>query len=157
MLRLVIPLALVASTALAQAPAPSVAVFPLGTGRLPSGFSKEDTTALQKDFARLVRRSDVLVPDSASLELSIKELKRTDCDREDACLQALAQRAQTLYALYGSIEYTLEGAVVAIGRVVRDDGKLVAGPVTTSLPKGPDAFKDVARVALTPACWTNSS
>lgn len=147
--RLLLALALVAPAAFAQAPAPSVAVFPLGTGRLPSGFSKDDTAALQKDFVRIVRRSDVLVPDTASLELALKELKRSDCDREDACLQALAQRAQTLYALHGSIEYTLEGAVVAIGRVVRDDGKLVAGPVTTSLPKGPDAFKEVARVALT--------
>ncbi|MCC6336641.1 MAG: hypothetical protein IT380_21960 [Myxococcales bacterium] len=142
-------LVLLSSAALAQEPSPTVAVFPLGTGRLPSGFSKADTEALQRDFVKAARRAGALVPDTGSLEVAIKQLKRTDCDREDACLQGLAQKAETLYALYGSVDYTLEGAVVATGRVVRDDGQVVSGPSTVSVPKSTDTFKDVARVALT--------
>lgn len=136
------------TTALAQTPQPSVMPFPLELKRKPSGFSQKEGEELQREFVRLVRKSGALVPDSGSLELALKELKRQDCEREDECLKALALQAQTLYALYANVDYTLEGAVVATGRVVRDDGKSAGGPQTVTLPKGKDAFKDVAKVAL---------
>lgn len=139
---------LVSSLAFAQAPQPSLTPFPLELKRKPSGFSKDDGDELQKQFVRLVRKSGALVPDTASLELAIKELKRQDCEREDECLKQLALQAQTLYALYASVDYSLEGAVVATGRVVRDDGKIASALQTVSIPKGKDAFKDVAKVAL---------
>lgn len=139
---------LVSSLAFAQAPQPSLTPFPLELKRKPSGFSKDDADELQKQFVRLVRKSGALVPDTASLELAIKELKRQDCEREDECLKQLALQAQTLYALYASVDYSLEGAVVATGRVVRDDGKIASALQTVSIPKGKDAFKDVAKVAL---------
>ena len=139
---------LVASVASAQAPQPSLTPFPLELKRKPSGFSAKDAEELQKDFVRLVRKSGALVPDTASLELAVKELKRQDCEREDECLKQLAVQAQTLYALYASVDYTLEGAVVASGRVVRDDGKIASALQTVTMPKGKDAFRDVAKVAL---------
>lgn len=139
---------LVSSLAFAQEPQPTLTPFPLEFKRKPSGFSKDDADELQKQFARLVRKSGVLAPDTASLELAIKELKRQDCEREDECLKQLALKAQTLYALYASIDYSLEGAVVATGRVVRDDGKIASPLQTVSIPRGKDAFKDVAKVAL---------
>lgn len=139
---------LVAGVASAQAPQPSLTPFPLELKRKPSGFSAKDTEELQKDFVRLVRKSGALVPDTASLELAVKELKRQDCEREDECLKQLALQAQTLYGLYASVDYTLEGAVVASGRVVRDDGKIASALQTVTMPKGKDAFRDVAKVAL---------
>ncbi|PZR03240.1 MAG: hypothetical protein DI536_36200, partial [Archangium gephyra] len=71
-------------------------------------------------------------------------MKRTDCEREDACLAQLT----TLYGLYMSLDYSLEGAVVASGLVVRDDGKVVAPTQTVKLAKGKDPFKDIAKNAL---------
>lgn len=139
---------LVAGVASAQAPQPSLTPFPLEMKRKPSGFSAKDAEELQKDFVRLVRKSGALVPDTASLELAVKELKRQDCEREDECLKQLAAQAQTLYALYASVDYSLEGAVVATGRVVRDDGKIASPLQTVTMPKGKDAFRDVAKVAL---------
>ncbi|MEW5739122.1 MAG: hypothetical protein AB1938_09355 [Myxococcota bacterium] len=142
-------LALVVSSSVgAQEPQPSLTPFPLELKRKPSGFSQKDGEDLQREFIRLVRKSGVLVPDSGSLDLAMKELKRQDCEREDECLKALALQGQTLYALYASVDYTLEGAVVATGRVVRDDGKVASPVQTVTLPKGKDAFKDVAKVAL---------
>lgn len=139
---------LVASVASAQAPQPSLTPFPLELKRKPSGFSAKDAEELQKDFVRLVRKSGALVPDTASLDVAVKALKRQDCEREDECLKQLALQAQTLYALYASVDYSLEGAVVASGRVVRDDGKIASALQTVTLPKGKDAFRDVAKVAL---------
>jgi hypothetical protein len=143
-----VPVLVMAGVAVAQAPQPSLAPFPLDLKRKPSGFSQKDGEELQKEFVRLVRKSGALVPDSASLELAVKELKRQDCEREDECLRQLALQAQTLYGLYASIDYSLEGAVVVAGRVVRDDGKIASPIQTVTLPKGKDAFKDVAKVAL---------
>lgn len=139
---------LLASAAFAQAPAPTVTPFPLDVKRTPSNFSKQDTAELQKEFMRLVRKYGAMVPDSATYDVALKELKRQDCEREDECLKQLAQKGATLYAVYASVDYTLEGKVVSTGRVVRDDGVVVSKLETVELPKGRDAFKDVAIVAL---------
>jgi hypothetical protein len=137
-----------AAGALAQTPEPSVTPFPVEVKRTTSGFSKKELEELQKDFVRLLRKV-ALVPDNASYEVAIKELKRQDCDREDECLQQLAVKGQTLYAVYASVDYTVSGQIVAQGRVVRDDGKLAGGPATITIAKGRSSFRDMARVALT--------
>jgi hypothetical protein len=50
--------------------------------------------------------------------------------------------------LYADVELTITGQVVATGRVIRDDGKLMGTPAKVSMVKGKDAFKDMAKVAL---------
>ncbi len=135
--------------AFAQAPKPVVMPFPLELKRVPTGFSKEDSESLQRDFTRLLRKTGAGVPDFGKFDLALKELKRQDCEREDECLVQLAKRAEALYGLYASIDYTLEGAVVASGRVVRDDGKPSRPTQTVKILKGKDSFGDVSRNALT--------
>lgn len=134
--------------AFAQAPKPSLMPFPLEFKRTPSGFSKEDKETMQREYNRLLRLSGALVPDFARYDLALKELKRQDCEREDECLVQLAKKAESLYALYASVDYTLEGAVLVSGRVVRDDGKIASPTETVKLAKGRDAFKDIAKNAL---------
>ena len=134
--------------AVAQEPQPTLAPFPLELRRTPSGFSKKDGEELRAEFRRLVRSAGAMVPNAGTMETALLELKRQDCDRENDCLQQLAQKAQTLYGLHASIDYDLAKNVVATGRVVRDDGKLVGEQKTIQIPKGKDAFPSVARVAL---------
>lgn len=134
--------------ALAQEPQPTVAPFPLELRRLPSGFSKKEKEELQAEFRRLVRSAGAMVPNAGTLESALKDLKRQDCDRENECLQQLAQKAQTLYGLFVAVDYDLTKKVTVSGRVVRDDGQLIGELRTVSLPKGGDAFLAVARVAL---------
>lgn len=134
--------------AFAQAPKASVMPFPLEFKRTPSGFSTEDKEAMQRDYTRLLRLAGAMVPDFARYDLALKELKRQDCEREDECLVQLAKKAESLYALYASVDYTLEGAVLVSGRVVRDDGKVASATETVKLAKGRDAFKDIAKNAL---------
>ncbi|MDP1824698.1 MAG: hypothetical protein Q8L48_15695 [Archangium sp.] len=137
------------SFAFAQEPRPSVMPFPLEFKRTPSGFSNEDKEAMQRDYTRLLRLAGAAVPDFARYDLALKELKRSDCEREDECLVQLAKKAEALYAVYASLDYTLEGAVLVSGRVVREDGKVASPTATVKLAKGRDAFKDIAKNALT--------
>ncbi|MDP2273738.1 MAG: hypothetical protein Q8N23_15445 [Archangium sp.] len=132
----------------AQAPKPSLMPFPLEFKRTPSGFSKDDKESMQREYTRLVRLSGAMVPDFARYDLALKELKRQDCEREDECLVQLAKKAESLYSLYTSVDYTLEGAVVVTGRVLRDDGKVASPTETVKLAKGRDSFKDIAKNAL---------
>ncbi len=134
--------------AFAQAPKPSLMPFPLELKRTPSGFSKEDKEGMQREYTRLLRLAGALVPDFARYDLALKELKRQDCEREDECLVQLAKKAESLYAVYTSVDYTLEGAVLVTGRVVRDDGKVASATETVKLAKGNDAFKDIAKNAM---------
>jgi hypothetical protein len=139
----------VSTLAWAEAPRPVVMPFPLELKRAPQGFSKEDAEGIQRDYTRLLRSAGVALPDFAKFDAALKDLKRLDCEREDECLVQLSKKADALYALYASIDYTLDGAVVASGRVVRDDGKAVRAAQTVKLAKGKDPFKDIARNALT--------
>lgn len=134
--------------AFAQAPKASLMPFPLEFKRTPSGFSKEDKETMQREYTRLLRLSGALVPDFGRYDLALRELKRLDCEREDECLAQLAKKAESLYALYTSIDYTLEGAVMVSGRVIRDDGKIASQTETVKLAKGRDSFKDIAKNAL---------
>lgn len=137
-----------AGLAVAQEPQPTVAPFPLELRRMPSGFSKKEGEELQAEFRRLVRSAGAMVPNAGSMDSALLALKRQDCDRENECVQQLAQKAQTLYGLFASIDYDMTKNVVATGRVVRDDGKLIGELKTITIPKGSDPFMAVARVAL---------
>ena len=129
----------VSAASLAQAPKPSLMPFPLEFKRTPSGFSKEDKESRCSASTRgCCGSSGALVPDFARYDLALKELKRQDCEREDECLVQLAKKAESLYALYTSVDYTLEGAVLVSGRVVRDDGKVASPTETVKLAKGRD-------------------
>ncbi len=146
-MRSILVTVLFAGVAGAQVAQPSLTPFPLEIKRTPSSFSKKDGDELKKEFVRLTRKVS-LVPDNASLDSALAELKRQDCEREDECLKQLAQKGSTLYALFADVEFTLTGQVVATGRVIRDDGKLMGAPAKVSMVKGKDAFKDMAKVAL---------
>ena len=136
------------SPAFAQAPRPSVMPFPLEFKRVPPGFSRESMAGMQREYGRLLRLAGAMIPDFSRHDLALKELRRTDCDREDECLTQLARKAEALYAIYASVDYTIEGAVVVSGRIIRDDGKIVSPTETTKLAKGRDAFEDIAKNAL---------
>ncbi len=137
------------SLSLAQAPQPVVMPFPLDVKRVPQGFTKGDAEAVQRDFTRLLRKAGVALPAFAAFDLALKELKRQDCERDDECLVQLSRNAHSLYALYASVDFTLDETVVASGRVVREDGKAVRLTQTVKVKKGRDSFSEVARAALT--------
>ena len=137
-----------AGLAVAQDPQPTVAPFPLELRRMPSGFSNKEREELQAEFRRFVRSAGAMVPNAGSMDSALLALRRQDCDRENECLQQLAQRAQTLYGLFASIDYDMTKNVVATGRVVREDGKLIGELRTITIAKGSDSFMSVARVAL---------
>lgn len=139
---------LVSLRAFAQEPLPLVAPFTLDVKRTPSGYSKKEKEELQKLFPMLVRGSDAAVPESAKLSSALTELKRQDCEREDECLTQLAKLAGALYGLYVSVDYNTDKHVIAVGRVVRDDGVSMGPAQTVDILKANGAFKDIARDAL---------
>jgi len=96
----------------------------------------------------LVRGSDAAVPESAKLLAALSELKRQDCDRADECLTQLAKLSGALYGLYVSVDYNTDKHLVAVGRVVRDDGVSMGPAQTVDLMKPNGNFKDLAREAL---------
>lgn len=134
-------LCLVAFTAAAL---PTVAPFPLELKRFP----EKDGAELQKLFPMLVRGSDAAVPDAAKLSAALAELKRKDCDREDACLSQLATLAGTLYAVHVLVDLTTDQRVIAVGRVVRYDGVAMGAAQTVEAPKGTRPAGEVGRDAV---------
>ncbi len=140
--------ALISTGALAQEATASVMPFTLDVQRVAPGFSKKEIEELRVELPRLLRVAKLSVPSTAVSTEALIALKRQDCDRDDGCLQQLAQKAETLYAIYASIDYTIEKNVVAAGRVVGDDGSLVRRQISVTLPKGKAAFGAVAREAL---------
>lgn len=138
------------SIVFAQTASPTVAPFPLEITR-PVNLSVKQRDELNSTFKVLLRRSGAITPDGARLKVALAETRREDCDRDDQCLAQLALHAGTLYAVFASVKLTAEGEVVAYGRVVRDDGKLVSALPTgemVRMPKGKAAFPDVAENAL---------
>lgn len=134
--------------ALAQESQPPVAPFPLELRRAPPGFGAKEREELQAELSRQLRNAGATVPNAAAMETALVALKRQDCDRENECLQKLAQLAQTLYGLYVSVDYDLAKNVVATARVVRDDGQLMGSLRTVTIRKGKDPFFAIAKVAL---------
>lgn len=143
-----IGLLLCAALAWGQNALPELAPFPLEIIRTSAEFTRQDREDLQKLFPMMIRAADVAVPGSARLSTALVELRRQDCDRDDACLAQLAKRAASLYGLYSQLDLDLDGNVIASGRVVRDDGKPVRGPRTVKLARGARPFKEVAQLAL---------
>lgn len=139
---------LVSLGAFAQEPLPLVAPFTLEVKRSPSAFSKKEKEELQKLFPMLVRGSDAAVPEGAKLSSALLELKRQDCEREDECLTQLAKLAGALYGLYVSVDYNTDKHVIAVGRVVREDGVSMGPAQTVDILKANGAFKDLARDAI---------
>jgi hypothetical protein len=145
----VVGLTLWASQALGQPANPVVAPFPLEIAR-PSTLTFAQREELNGTFRVLLRRAGARTPDAAMLQRALAT-PRTDCARDDGCLAQLARDTGALYAVFASVKLTTEGEVVANGRVVRDDGKLVALlPVgeTVKVPKGRSPFPEAAAAAL---------
>jgi hypothetical protein len=135
-------------SALAQAPLPSVTPFPLEVKRAPKGFSEKHRKDLVREFRRVLSAS-AQVPDSASLESAMAQLKREDCGRENECLQQLARYGQTLYAIFAAVELSADDKRVVIsGRVIRDDGLPMGEPASIELPKGKESFSELANQGL---------
>lgn len=141
-------LILCARVASAQNALPELAPFPLEIIRASPDFTKQDGEALQKLLPMMLRAADVAVPGSARLNTALVDLRRQDCDRDDACLAQLGKLAASLYALYAQVDLDLSGMVIASGRVVRDDGKSVRGPKTVKEPRGSRPFKEAAQAVL---------
>jgi hypothetical protein len=126
----------------------TLAPFPLQVKRAPADFTAKSDEALQADFRRLLREAGVQVPNSFQLNTALGELKRQDCDRENQCLSLLAVKADTLYAMYVSVDFDLAKNVIVSGRVVRSDGVAVADTRTVQLALGKDTFAAVAKLLL---------
>jgi hypothetical protein len=128
---------------------PTIAPFPLEVAR--PALSAKQKEELNNTLKVLLLRNGISSVDALTLKVSLADLRREDCDREDQCLAQLATRAGTLYAMFASVKLTVAGEVVANGRVVRDDGKLVASLAAEDvvrLPKGKAPFAEVAELAL---------
>ncbi|MBL8941219.1 MAG: hypothetical protein JNM69_42130 [Archangium sp.] len=116
---------LLSAVAVAQPNAPTVAPYPLEV--LARGVDGAKVEELQAVSARLLVTAGVTVQPKLTMKAAVERLKRQDCATEDDCLRQLAILANALYGLYSSVEATPKSVTVS-GRVVRDDGKRVAGP-----------------------------
>jgi len=128
---------------------PTLAPYPLKVRRAPSDFTAKTEDALQVDFRKVLRDVGVQVPNSFMLSSALSDLRRQDCDRENQCLTLLAVKADTLYAMYVSVDFDVARNVTVSGRVVRNDGQAMGEPKTITLPQGKDTFNAVAKVLLT--------
>jgi hypothetical protein len=142
--------AICASEVYAQGASPTLAPFPLEITR-PSNLSAKQREELNAMFRVLLRRGGAITPDGAKLRSALAEIAREDCDRADQCLAELAAHAGALYGIFASVNLTSAGEVVAFGRVVRDDGKLIASLAqadVVKVTKGKASFSEVAGSAL---------
>jgi hypothetical protein len=142
----VVAVLLTASMVWAQAGKPTLVPYPLDSD--PNPVVKRSEEALRTVWHEVLRdRAGVIVPSRKEVDAAFIETRRQDCRESNECLAQLALKAGTLYALYASLEYTARKQVVLVGRVVRDDGKLMAAG-RVELPRGQDALVDVFRVLL---------
>jgi hypothetical protein len=142
-MRALVGLNLVAMLVFAQEPG-VIVVHPLEFKKAPLDFNKKTADDMQVELKRLTKKS------GQKLCATPKDGK-SDCETNDASLRELATEAKSLYALYANVDLSLDNLVIAIARVVRDDGVLIRGPKTVRLPLGKDKFADVSRVALAKA------
>lgn len=136
---------LLAGVAAAQT-GPTVATFPVD---FPRPASEREMDELRAEFRDVVRKAGAVLPSGPELKLALSQLKRTDCDQDNACLAALASRTNSLYGLYSSVDVGLREITVS-GRIVRDDGKefgRVAALKAPANPKG--SFLPIAKTLLT--------
>ncbi len=128
---------------------PSIAPFPLNMRRVPPGFTAKNEEALAAEVRKAIRDTGATVPNVYKIEQALAELKRQDCDLENACLSTFALKAGMLYALYVSVDLNVQGVLVVSGRVVRSDGVLVAEQKSLSRKLGKDPFAVVAKDLVT--------
>ena len=145
---LTLGLLLCSALAPAQEPRPEVAPFPLEIVRTSEDATKKDSEDLRKLLPMMLRAAAAAVPDSAKLTAALADLSCKDCDRDDTCLAQLAKLSGSLYGFYGRLDFDLDGNVVAMGRVVRDDGRAVRAPKTVTLARGAASFRDTAQAAM---------
>ncbi len=122
---LVVGACLFSAVAGAQSTAATVAPYPLEV--LVRGLEPAKVEELQLVSGRLMVNAGVIVQPKFTMKSALDRLKRQDCSTEDDCLRQLAILANALYGTYVSVEAT-QKAVTVVGRVVRDDGKRIAGP-----------------------------
>lgn len=142
---LVITLAAAVSSAQTQA---TVCPYPLDVLRSPKGVPASQLDELRATFKRMLRESGVLLPNTGTLNDTLAELKRQDCDRENQCLVALAVRSRSLYAIYVSIDFDVGSMVSVTGRVVRDDGKEMARAAPMKASATAKTFEAVGKELL---------
>lgn len=121
----VVVVLVVGSVAVAQQPT----VTPHPVEVMTRDVTPAQIEALQKEYRRLLSLAQVTMPPRATLTSAMSELKRQDCATSDDCLRRLAVLGGTLYALYVTAVRDPDGSTTLTGRVVRDDGKLVLGPI----------------------------
>ena len=123
---------LLAGVALAQG-RPTLIDAPLDV-RVP--MPDAQVKVLQSEFRQSLARSrSVLVPTSSSWKQAISALRRQDCDVRDECLRQLALNANSLYALFASVERNAAGTeLTATGRIVNQDGRLTRPTVRVTVP-----------------------
>lgn len=136
----------------AQAPRPVVAQHPLALKRTPR-LTAAEKSGLTAEYARLLIAHGARSVDTAELDQAMAGLGRDDCERENACLALLAQRAHALYALHVSLDQDVTRTrVTATGRLVRDDGALVGtggrDTVAATVELGKRPFPEAAKAAL---------
>ena len=128
--RLLVVLA-VALSSLAQAQ-PTLTPHPLEV--LTRGMSKAQLEVLQNEYRRVLT-GQVIMPANRAILAAVADLKRQDCAVSDDCLKKLAVLGGSTYAMHVSGTQDPGGNALMVARVVREDGKLMIGPVTLKEPK----------------------
>jgi hypothetical protein len=137
---------LVSSGAYAQAAKATLVPYPLEFDPDPAVQRAEGP--LRAALVEALRdRAGLILPTPKEVDTALKETRRQDCRESNECLAQLAQKAGTLYGMYTSLEYTSTKELVVVGRVVRDDGKLM-GAGRVELPRGKDTLVAVFKVLL---------
>lgn len=139
----------ISAAAHARSPKPTLMPLPLEFKQAATpDFSTNDREALQREYIRLLRLAGAQVADFAHYELALKDLKREECERQDDSLAQVAKKAETLYALYASVDATPDGELVVSGRVVRDDGKPATALESVKFRRGADSPLSIVKTAI---------
>lgn len=145
-MRLIVVGCLVSSIAAAQPAQAVIAPYPVEV--LVRGLDASRVEELRSVSGRLLANEGVVVQPKLTMKDAVNRLKRQDCATEDDCLRQLAILANALYGAYLTIEASPKTVTVA-GRLVRDDGKRVAGPAKiVEERKGNETVEAAARRAL---------
>jgi hypothetical protein len=124
--------------ALSHAQTVDLAALPIEFTRPPSTLKPADQDELNASLKRIARTAGTTTPPTGKLEKAWSELRRQDCATEDTCLSQFAIKAGSLYGLYVGVDTTVKGDVVASGRIVRDDGKVVRPAISARVGKTPN-------------------
>ncbi|MDX2010137.1 MAG: hypothetical protein SFW67_08105 [Myxococcaceae bacterium] len=127
-------LCLLPGLALAQARSLTVVPHPLEFDPRPELVASADK--LKAAWVEAVREAgEVVTPSRKELDAALADVGRRDCRTANDCLAALAVKGAGLYAVHALVELSELGVFTVTGRVVRDDGRLMAS-FTTQAPRG---------------------